>query len=269
MAQGRLAGAQPRNCVICGAEFTPTRRKQEACPAFTGRSCGVKLSNLKRGGTRDASGKFEDLKPAPRACTRCGRTFQPVRVDATTCGANCPGPPDIVLTCANPRCPLPERDEDEKHLLPRQFTVPGRKVGRGNQAYCSRSCREINAPWRLSERFRRYGVTPEQYQEMAAAQGNRCMICGEPPSPAPTQSWREGNWGLPVDHDHATDQLRDLLCHRHNQGIGLFDDNPEWLRAAADYIERHRNGTCPQLWHSWPAREQLPRSRKARPTTRA
>lgn len=268
MAQGRLAGAQPRNCVICQAEFTPVRRKQEACPPSTGRNCAMTLSNRKRGGTRDSAGMFEDLKPGPRQCEKCQRTYQPSRADSKTCGADCPGRPDFTLVCANPRCELPERDEDGRHLLSREFVVKGNSHGKGNQAYCSRSCREINAPWRLSERFRRYGVTPEQYQEMVAAQGNRCAICGEPPSPPPTQNWREGNWGLPVDHDHATDHLRDLLCHRHNQGIGLFDDNPDWLRAAADYIERHRNDACPQPWHAWPVRTQVPRSRKARPTVR-
>lgn len=245
MAKGRLTGAEPRACVICGASFIPARRKQEACPPSTGRRCAMTLSNQKRGSaggerTRTASGKLDHLKPEPRACEKCGQTFQPVRADAKTCGAKCPDKPDSVHTCGNPRCELPERDEDGRHLLAREFVVKGSSHGKGNQAYCSRRCRELNAPYRLRERFRRYDITPEQYQEMVAAQDNRCAICGEPPSPPPTQSWREGDWALAVDHDHETGKRRDLLCHRHNLGLGLFNDSPALLRAAADYIEHHR-----------------------------
>jgi Recombination endonuclease VII len=266
MAQGRLTGAQPRSCVICKAKFTPTRRKQEACPPWTGRNCAMTLSNRKRAGTRTESGMFEDLKPDPRPCEKCGRTFQPSRRDAKTCGADCPGRPDEIRACVNPRCKTPERNEDGKHLAAREFIVKGNSQGKGNQQYCSERCREQNAPWRLAQRFRRYGITPEQYQEMVAAQDNKCMICGELPSPPPTQSWREGDWALAADHDHETGQLRDLLCHRHNQGIGLFDDNPEWLRAAAVYVEQHRDGTCPQPWHaeSRPLVKLPPSAKKAR-----
>lgn len=243
--KGKLSNAEPRTCLVCGEQFIPSRNKQWFCPRP--RRCRdtskavrlIKQMAAERGETLD-----------PRPCEKCGTIFKPRATDQKTCGTSCPGKPDFVLTCANPRCELPERDEHGRHLLAGQCIVPGNSRGKGNQAYCSRRCRELNAPYRLRERFRRYGVTPEQYQEMVAEQDNRCAICGEPPSPPPTQSWRDGDWALAVDHDHKTDELRDPLCHRHNLGIGLFDDNPDLLRAAADYIERHRNGTCPRPWHT-------------------
>jgi hypothetical protein len=43
-----------------------------------------------------------------------------------------------------------------------------------------------------------------------------------------------------MDHDHATDQLRDLLCTDCNIGLGCFGDDPARLRAAALYVESHR-----------------------------
>jgi hypothetical protein len=43
-----------------------------------------------------------------------------------------------------------------------------------------------------------------------------------------------------VRNCHGTQAARDWLCRRCNAGLGLFRDNPAALRAAADYIERHR-----------------------------
>lgn len=260
MPKGIWKDATPRECPICREEYTPVRKVQVTCKKcrYTSRGLAYKAH------LREEEDRPFDLKPRP--CEKCKTVYVPIRPDQRTCGTDCPGRPDYVRECANPRCELPERDEHDWHLLPKQFVIKGNSRGKGNQAYCSRSCREINAPWRLAERFRRYGVTPEQYQEMVTAQENRCMICGEPPSPPPRQNWREGDWDLAVDHDHKTDELRDLLCHRHNQGIGLFDDNPTWLRAAADYIEQHRNRTCPQHWHKsfTKAANPKPNTRKAR-----
>jgi hypothetical protein len=44
-----------------------------------------------------------------------------------------------------------------------------------------------------------------------------------------------------VDHDHDSGIVRAVLCKDHNIGLGLFQDSPELLRAAADYLERHRD----------------------------
>jgi hypothetical protein len=75
-----------------------------------------------------------------------------------------------------------------------------------------------------------YGMTLEEYEQRAAAQSGRCAVCRLPP--------KRGR--LHVDHDHLTDKLRDLLCHGCNTAIGGLGDDPARLRAAADYVERHR-----------------------------
>lgn len=77
---------------------------------------------------------------------------------------------------------------------------------------------------------RKFGITPEAYDAMVAAQDGRCAICG-------TEDTRPfGRLG--VDHDHRTGKVRALLCHGCNAGIGRLNDDPDLLRKAADYLER-------------------------------
>jgi hypothetical protein len=83
---------------------------------------------------------------------------------------------------------------------------------------------------RLREHLRRrFGITPEDYDAMFAAQGGVCAICGSPPR----------GRRLSVDHDHDTDEVRGLLCSTCNAGIGSMRDDPELLRRAIAYLEAH------------------------------
>ncbi|GAC1646590.1 MAG: hypothetical protein NVS9B15_04750 [Acidobacteriaceae bacterium] len=61
---------------------------------------------------------------------------------------------------------------------------------------------------------------------MTVAQNGLCAICRKP---------TVGR--LHVDHDALTGAVRALLCGSCNRAIGLFDHNPETLRAAAIYLE--------------------------------
>lgn len=73
---------------------------------------------------------------------------------------------------------------------------------------------------------RQFGLTLAQYDALIA---KGCAICGT----------HEGQ--ICVDHDHATGVVRDALCHRCNTGLGLLKDDPERVRAALEYLERHRS----------------------------
>lgn len=61
--------------------------------------------------------------------------------------------------------------------------------------------KSVKRKWNLSAR---YGITPEQWDEMLTKQGGACVICREPPK-RPV-----------VDHDHKTGKVRGILCHRCN-----------------------------------------------------
>jgi hypothetical protein len=80
---------------------------------------------------------------------------------------------------------------------------------------------------RKSHLKRKYGLTEEQYAEMLVTQDGLCAICKERPA-------------AHVDHDHATGHVRALLCFNCNGALGHMLDNPGWLMAAMEYLERYR-----------------------------
>ena len=75
-----------------------------------------------------------------------------------------------------------------------------------------------------------YGLSVEEWTIKALSQQYKCAICNN-----------ECVTGkrLAVDHDHETGQIRDLLCGNCNQGLGKFQDNPQLLNKAAEYLRKH------------------------------
>lgn len=90
---------------------------------------------------------------------------------------------------------------------------------------------------------RKFGLTEVEYRRMFDAQGGVCAICRSPETKVQSNS-RAGSRALAIDHCHVTGKVRGLLCGRCNLSIGQFEDDPELLRAAADYVALQR---IPQL----------------------
>lgn len=84
----------------------------------------------------------------------------------------------------------------------------------------------------------KYGVTVLQVMEMAEAQEHKCALCFR----VCGVSERSGYHKLCVDHNHATGEIRGLLCHFCNSLLGRFNDNAaqitEWAARIAQYLER-------------------------------
>ena len=78
-------------------------------------------------------------------------------------------------------------------------------------------------------RMRRYGVTPEQYDEILERQGNVCAICATRPN----------GKELGVDHNHETGAVRGLLCTNCNGAIGMLREDPDLFASALRYLESH------------------------------
>jgi hypothetical protein len=104
----------------------------------------------------------------------------------------------------------------------------------------SRIARAANPEYHKSAFLkRRYGIDHHRYNEMLAAQNGCCGICGK------TESNEIGGKviSLAVDHDHQTGAIRALLCSACNTALGLFNDDPDLLDAAKQYLAKHA-GPC-------------------------
>jgi hypothetical protein len=89
------------------------------------------------------------------------------------------------------------------------------------------------------------GMTLTRYAEMFAEQSGCCAICKKPetakiPGRRNNDYKSAGVRDLSVDHDHETGAVRQLLCNACNHMLGHAFDDPQRLRAAADYLDFHR-----------------------------
>lgn len=88
----------------------------------------------------------------------------------------------------------------------------------------SKRWREKNKHKWLGYNLQKYGITPEQYNEIVKDQQGVCAICLNPP---------EEGQRLHVDHDHKDGRIRGLLCGVCNRA--LIRDQA-WLKSALVYL---------------------------------
>jgi hypothetical protein len=74
----------------------------------------------------------------------------------------------------------------------------------------------------------RYGLEASTYMTMYKQQGGKCACCEGP------LDLKAAN----VDHDHATEKVRGLLCSDCNVMLGRAKDSVEVLRRAIKYLKR-------------------------------
>ena len=76
---------------------------------------------------------------------------------------------------------------------------------------------------------RRFGISLQIYERLLNEQDGACAVCKDKKP--------QDKRALAVDHDHKTDEIRGLLCSQCNTGLGMFRDNPEYLRNAIAYLK--------------------------------
>lgn len=126
---------------------------------------------------------------------------------------------------------------DEKSI--HEFCV-NRSRPSGHSGPCKACHNKKNAGYNIEYRktgyFRRhhlhkaFKLTEDQYLAKQEKQNNLCAICFRP---------QVGGKNLAVDHNHKTEQVRDLLCNPCNSAIGLLDEDILRLQAVIDYLKRH------------------------------
>lgn len=106
-----------------------------------------------------------------------------------------------------------------KYMRERQKRLPPVPYGRGRDKHLRQ----------------RYGISHAEYDVLLQAQGGGCAICG---STEPGKGFKHFH----VDHDHATGQVRGLLCAPCNQALGLFREDSSVLQQAVAYLSRYGGG---------------------------
>ncbi len=97
------------------------------------------------------------------------------------------------------------------------------------------------ATYRRYQLKRQFGITLADYEAMFEAQQGLCALCG-----LPETAIRQGRpITLAVDHCHTSKAVRELLCNNCNHGLGHFRDDPELMRRAAMYVEKHQREASP------------------------
>lgn len=106
---------------------------------------------------------------------------------------------------------------------------------RGRERYANDESyrKAVNAYARNHRLRREFGITATEWDQLLAAQGGGCAICRSPFGDSTGKP-------LAVDHCHETGAVRGLLCFACNFGVGLYKNDPERLRSAADYLDRAR-----------------------------
>ena len=80
------------------------------------------------------------------------------------------------------------------------------------------------------DRLRRYNISLKAHTEMLASQNNVCALCKNPPTE---------KRALATDHDHATGEVRGLLCYKCNRDMVVVDDMAHLEKLLAYRDKKH------------------------------
>lgn len=99
----------------------------------------------------------------------------------------------------------------------------------GYRCYPCKDCRRARVA------MKKYSITRERYAELRSR--GTCDLCG-------TAALNRAGYAMHIDHDHATGEVRGVLCQHCNVMIGMAREDPEILRRAIDWIGRVADATA-------------------------
>jgi len=90
---------------------------------------------------------------------------------------------------------------------------------------------------RRKRNLQQIGWTPELFEERVKEQESKCAVCKR----ALTFEMKISGTRACADHEHSEPpKPRGVLCANCNLGIGNLQDDPEIMRAAIAYMEKHK-----------------------------
>lgn len=117
-----------------------------------------------------------------------------------------------------------------REILPRDKFFHRERSPSGLESYCKEcklsTTRDARLIYEHKKRLNLFGLTDAQFDIMAKAQNHACAICRSP------QTAKR----LAIDHCHETGKVRGLLCHKCNTALGKFNDDPQRVIRAAQYL---------------------------------
>lgn len=144
---------------------------------------------------------------------------------------------------------IPKIDEQERRCMLCGKAKPltdfhrhhrGRNGRRSRCAQCTKETRKPtpNRKTQTPEENRRYrlslyGITPEQYDMMLAAQGGGCAICHQV---------QRGKRKMAVDHCHETGRVRAILCYGCNRWLGIYQKFRNGVAEYDAFLEKYGDG---------------------------
>ena len=87
---------------------------------------------------------------------------------------------------------------------------------------------------------RNFNLTLNEFNKMLKNQNNKCVICNS-------------NFTIVkkpcVDHDHETNQVRELLCQKCNTVVGFVYEDLNIVNNLYNYIKKHKFIKTSKKWH--------------------
>ena len=124
---------------------------------------------------------------------------------------------------------ISESMKGKKNSLGRKFSETERK-SRGILIIQTKEEKSNNHKKRFY--LRKYNCTEQDFNIIFKLQNGKCAICGIHQS-----SFKKS---LSLDHCHATNKVRGLLCQKCNFMLGLAKDSIEILKNALIYLAKHK-----------------------------
>lgn len=180
--------------------------------------------------------------PAERTCESCE---QPYRGNSRARVQRCPACRSTCTDCGKPKNPEDSHTQcDTCRSAGKICTTCKVNPTLQNRRECW-GCLSANGEG-AKGRDRVYNLQTGWFDQKLAEQNGVCEISGQPETSVSKRTGR--TYPLAVDHDRnccpgnrsCGKCLRGLIRRNLNAALGMFGDDPDLLRAAADYIEHYR-----------------------------